>query len=88
MPLLKPGNPADKGPSYRPISLLSPAAKTLESLILCPLQDSTTLAPHENWFPSILGVTFDQLFNFEAHMKHLKEKINNRNILKALAGTS
>ena len=50
VPLLKPGKPADKGPSYRPISLLSPAAKTLESLILCPLQDSATLAPHQHGF--------------------------------------
>ena len=34
VPLLKPGKPANQGSSYRPISLLSPVAKTLERLIL------------------------------------------------------
>ena len=33
IPILKPGKPADEGPSYRPISLLSLLAKTLESII-------------------------------------------------------
>ena len=31
IPLLKPGKPADEGKSYRPVSLLSPLAKTLEA---------------------------------------------------------
>ena len=39
--------------------------------------------------PCIIGVTLDPLFNFGAHVKQLKEKVNNRNnILKALAGPS
>jgi hypothetical protein len=34
VPILKPGKPADVGSSYRPISLLCPAAKVLERLLL------------------------------------------------------
>ena len=34
IPLLKPGKPASSGSSYRPISLLCPAAKVLERLLL------------------------------------------------------
>ena len=34
LPVLKPGKPATEGPSYRPISLLCPASKLLERLIL------------------------------------------------------
>jgi hypothetical protein len=34
VPILKPGKPANLGSSYRPISLLCPAAKVLERLIL------------------------------------------------------
>ena len=50
IPLLKPGKPADEGKSFRPISLLSPAAKLLESLILPELQAAVTLAPHQHGF--------------------------------------
>ena len=50
IPLLKPGKPADEGKSYRPISLLSPAAKILESIILPEIQASITLAPHQHGF--------------------------------------
>jgi hypothetical protein len=34
VPIQKPGKPADLGPSYQPISLLSPAVKVLECLLL------------------------------------------------------
>jgi hypothetical protein len=34
VPVLKPGKPANEGGSYRPISLLSPAVKVLERLLL------------------------------------------------------
>ena len=44
IPLLKPGKPADQGKSYRPISLLCPASKVLERLILPHL--SATLTPN------------------------------------------
>ena len=50
IPLPKPGKPADEGPSYRPISLLSPTAKILESILLKPLQEAVNLAPHQHGF--------------------------------------
>ena len=42
IPILKPGKLANQGDSYRPISLLSPAAKLLEKLVL-PWVDSFLL---------------------------------------------
>ena len=50
IPLLKPNKAADKGPSYRPISLLSPAAKILEALILPFLSRAVNLANHQHGF--------------------------------------
>ena len=50
IPLLKPGKPADKGSSYRPISLLSPLAKTLESVLLPTISESIDLAHHQHGF--------------------------------------
>ena len=39
--------------------------------------------------PKILGVIFDNLFSFNHHTKHIKEKLQKRNnLLKALTGTS
>ena len=48
IPLLKPGKPADQGPSFRPISLLSPLAKTLEAIVPVLLNESFTSAPHQH----------------------------------------
>ena len=50
IPLLKPNKPADEGASYRPISLLSPLAKLLESVVLVPLSASIPLAAHQHGF--------------------------------------
>ena len=50
IPLLKPGKPADEGSSYRPISLLSPMAKTLESVLLPEISASIKLANHQHGF--------------------------------------
>ena len=50
IPLLKPGKAADNGPSYRPISLLSPAAKILEAVILPELTEAINLAGHQHGF--------------------------------------
>ena len=50
IPLLKPGKPADKGPSYRPVSLLSPAIKILEALILPAVTQAAQLADHQHGF--------------------------------------
>ena len=50
IPILKPNKPKDEGTSFRPISLLSPPAKILESIVLEPLNQSITLAPHQHGF--------------------------------------
>jgi hypothetical protein len=50
IPLLKPGKPADKGPSYRPVSLLSPAIKILEALLLPAVTEAVQLADHQHGF--------------------------------------
>ena len=50
IPLLKPGKPADEGPSYRPVSLLSPAAKILEKILQEPISNGIELEPHQHGF--------------------------------------
>ena len=50
IPLLKPGKPSDQGTSYRPISLLSPAAKILEAILLPEISKSLNLADHQHGF--------------------------------------
>ena len=50
IPLLKPGKPINQGTSYRPVSLLSPAAKILEALLLPHVTDSINLANHQHGF--------------------------------------
>ena len=57
IPLLKPGKPADQGTSYRPISLLSPLAKILESLLLPSINDSIQLANHQHGFRKVRSTT-------------------------------
>ncbi len=50
IPILKPGKSADLGPSYRPISLLSPAAKILEAVLLPSITDDVNLVDHQHGF--------------------------------------
>ncbi len=50
IPLLKPGKSIDEGKSYRPISLLSPAAKILEKLILPEVSAAVDLQDHQHGF--------------------------------------
>ncbi len=50
IPLLKPGKQSNLGPSYRPVSLLSPAIKTLEALLLPFLTEAVQLADHQHGF--------------------------------------
>ena len=50
IPLLKPGKATDKGPSYRPISLLSPPAKILEAVLLPEIRDAIELADHQHGY--------------------------------------
>ena len=50
IPLLKPGKPANLGTSYRPVSLLSPAVKIFESILLPHVTASINLADHQHGF--------------------------------------
>ena len=50
IPLLKPGKPADQGTSYRPVSLLCPASKILEALLLPQVNEAVNLADHQHGF--------------------------------------
>ena len=57
VPIPKPGKPHNEGPSYRPISLLSPVAKILESLLLPHLQQHLALKPHQHGFRKLRSTT-------------------------------
>ena len=50
IPIAKPGKPVSDSASYRPISLLSPAAKILESLLLPLLAPHLPLKEHQHGF--------------------------------------
>ena len=50
LPVLKPNKPADEGLSYRPISLLCPASKVLERLLLPFLNESIVLDDTQHGF--------------------------------------
>ena len=50
IPLLKPGKASDLGPSYRPVSLLPPAIKILEALLLPIVNNAIQLADHQHGF--------------------------------------
>ena len=64
LPIPKPGKPKDQGSSYRPISLLCPAAKVLERLLLPYLVDALQTArcqhgfkPHHSTVTALLPLT-------------------------------
>ena len=76
IPIPKPGKDSSQGTPYRPISLLCPAAKVIEALIL----------PSINEFPKILGVIMDSSISFHNYVSDRMDKRNN--MLKALAGSS
>ncbi|MCP3664642.1 MAG: hypothetical protein GY696_19490, partial [Gammaproteobacteria bacterium] len=48
--LLKPSKPANKGSSYRPVSILSPPAKILEAFLLPFLTEAIDLADQQHGF--------------------------------------
>ena len=50
IPLLKPGKPADESGSYRPVSLLCPAIKILERLVLPTLQEHLPIPTFQHGF--------------------------------------
>ena len=56
IPLLKPAKPADQGSSYRPISILCPAAKVFERLLL-PQLNSLPLSPIQHGFRAAHSTT-------------------------------
>ena len=47
MPILNAGKPRDQGRSYRPISLLCPAVKILERLLLPPIMEALGICPSQ-----------------------------------------
>lgn len=57
IPLLKAGKPDHLGSSYRPISLLCPAAKILERLLLPALKISLVTNPTQHGFKSLHSTT-------------------------------
>ncbi|KAI5755231.1 hypothetical protein M8J77_015233 [Diaphorina citri] len=57
IPLLKPGKDANDSKSFRPISLLSPVAKLLESILLPCITDNITLAEHQHGFRKNFSTT-------------------------------
>ena len=57
IPLLKPGKPPDSSTSYRPISLLCPAAKVLERLLLPYLNNSLPTHPSQHGFKPLHSTT-------------------------------
>ena len=57
IPILKPGKVASEGLSYRPISLLSPVAKTLEALLLPQLTHHLPAARHQHGFRKMHSTT-------------------------------
>ena len=50
IPLLKPGKPADQAKSYKPVSLLSPLIKLLETSMLPFVLESFSHAEHQHGF--------------------------------------
>ncbi len=50
IPLLKPWKPADQGKNYRPVSLLCPASKIFEALLLPQVNEAVNLANHQHGF--------------------------------------
>ena len=57
IPILKPGKAADQSSSYRPISLLCPAVKILEKLLLPQVTDSLSRAPSQHGFAPFHSTT-------------------------------
>ena len=74
MPLLKPGKPKEQGTSYRPISLLCPAAKVLERLMSPLISPHLHLSDSQHGFRSkrscitaLLPLTHQVISGFNQH---------------------
>ena len=85
IPLLKPGKPDDTGKSYRPVSLLSPQAKALETLLLPTLTEHLTMADHQHGFRKGWSTT-TALYEIACHIRRglSKRKPVDRTVLVAL----
>ena len=84
IPIPKPGKHTSQRTSYRPISLICPAVKVLESIIFIENSHLPLVKCSR-----ILGVYLDPSLSFNKHSQYVAERVSGRNnILKALAGTS
>ena len=89
IPIHKPAKPIDQGPSYRPISLLSPAAKVLERLILPSLSDSLPPVPSQHGFRSHHSTTTALLpLTTRIAVGFNQRKPHHRSLLEAVDYTS
>ena len=84
-PLLKPGKPDDTGKSYRPVSLLSPLVKALETLLLPLLTENLPMADHQHGFWKGRS-TATALYEIDCHITRglNKRKPVDRRVLVAL----
>ena len=84
IPLLKPGKPDDTGKSYRPVSLLSPLVKALETLLLPTLTEHLPMADHQHGFRK--GRSTTALYEIDCHITRglNKRKPVDRTVLVAL----
>ena len=85
IPLLKTGKPDDTGKSYRPVSLLSPLVKALETLLLPTLTEHLPMADHQHGFRKGRSTT-TALYEIDCHITRglNKRRPVDRTILVAL----
>jgi hypothetical protein len=74
VPIFKPNKDPGEGTSYRPISLLSPIAKTLEKIILPYITSNIPIIPHQHGFKTKHS-TITALHRIN---KHIVEGFNNK----------
>ena len=89
IPILKPGKDSSQGTSYRPISLLCPAVKVLEALILPsinefipPAKDQHGIRPRHTTTSALLQLTTDIETGFN------QRKPPHRTVISMIAGSS
>ena len=85
IPLLEPGKPVDTGKSYRPVSLLSPLVKALETLLLPTLTEHLPMADHQHGFRKGRS-TMTALYEIDCHLTRGLNKCKpvDRTVLVAL----
>ena len=85
IPFLKPGKPDDTGKSYRPVSLLSPLVKALETLLLPTLTEHLPVVAHQHGFRKARSTT-TALYEIDCHITRglNKRKSIDRTVLVAL----